>query len=78
MKFIHWYVFVFIIAGSRGSLVIKTTLGESYDGILCSDDYSAYSACHKNGARQLCRAHLIRKLKGLKNSRSSPDAYLFP
>ena len=48
-----------------------------YDGILCSDDFSAYSAYHKNGTRQLCWAHLIRKLKGLKDSRSSPDAYRF-
>lgn len=68
---------VFVIAAGRGSKVIKTTLGESYDGILCSDDFSAYSAYHKNGARQLCWAHLIRKLKGLKDSRSSPDAYRF-
>ena len=68
---------VFVIAASRGSKVIKTTLGESYNGILCSDDFSAYSAYHKNGIRQLCWAHLIRKLKGLKDSRSSPDAYRF-
>jgi len=68
---------VFVIAASRGSKVIKNTLGESYDGILCSDDFSAYSAYHKNGTRQLCWAHLIRKLKGLKDSRSSPDAYRF-
>jgi transposase len=68
---------IFVIAASRGSKVITATLGESYAGILCSDDYSAYSAYHKNGIRQLCWAHLIRKLKGLKDSRSSPDAYSF-
>jgi len=68
---------VFVIAASRGSKVIKNTLGENYDGILCSDDFSAYSAYHKNGARQLCWAHLIRKLKGLKDSGTSQDAYRF-
>jgi transposase len=68
---------VFVIAASRGSVVLKQTLGETYDGILCSDDFSAYSAYHKNGVRQLCWAHLIRKLKGLKDSRSSPDSYRF-
>jgi transposase len=68
---------IFVIAASRGSKVIKATLGENYDGILCSDDFSAYSAYHEKGIRQLCWAHLIRKLKGLKDSRSSPDAYRF-
>lgn len=68
---------VCVIAASRGSKVIKNALGKSYVSILCSDDFSAYSAYHKNGIRQLCWAHLIRKLKGLKDFRSSPDAYRF-
>jgi hypothetical protein len=29
------------------------------------------------GRRQLCWAHLIRKLKALKEGRSSPEAFLF-
>ena len=38
---------------------------------------SGYSKYHKSGVRQLCWVHLIRKLKGLKDGRASPDAYLF-
>jgi transposase len=45
--------------------------------VIISDDHSAYSCYHKNGLRQLCWSHLIRKFKGLKDSRSSPDAYIF-
>ncbi len=41
------------------------------------DDHSAYSKYHKSGVRRLCWAHLIRKLKGLKDGRANPDAYLF-
>ena len=51
--------------------------GEVFKGVSTSDDHSAYNAYHKNGVRQLCRAHIIRKLKGLKESRSSPDAWMF-
>lgn len=54
-----------------------SVLGESFLGIIISDDHSAYSAYHKNGPRQLCWAHLIRKLKALKESQSSPHAHLF-
>ena len=68
---------VFVLAAGRGSKVIKQTLGTTYDGVLCSDDFSAYSAYHKNGIRRLCWAHLIRKLKGLKSSSRSPDGYRF-
>ena len=77
LSFVADICVVFVLAAGRGSKVIKQTLGATYNGILCSDDFSAYSAYHKNGIRQLCWAHLIRKLKGLKSSRSSPEAYLF-
>lgn len=64
---------IFIIAASRGSKV----LGEAFAGTITSDDHSAYRKYHKGGRRQLCWAHIIRKLKALKESRGSPDAYLF-
>jgi transposase-like protein len=71
-------LFVFFqISPSRGAKVLKSVLGESFEGVITSDDHSAYNAYHKNGIRQLCWAHLIRKLKGLKDSRSSPHAYMF-
>ncbi|MHC1742930.1 MAG: IS66 family transposase [Syntrophobacteraceae bacterium] len=67
----------FSIAISRGAKVLRSVLGEAFGGVISSDDQSAYSSYHKNGVRQLCWAHLIRKLKGLKDSRSSPEAYVF-
>lgn len=67
----------FTLAASRGSKVLRSILGDAFPGIITSDDHSAYSCYHKDGIRQLCWAHIIRKLKALKDSRSSPDAYLF-
>lgn len=67
----------FHIASSRGSGVLKSVLGDTFAGVITSDDHSAYNAYHKNGIWQLCWAHIIRKLKGLKDSRSSPHADIF-
>lgn len=67
----------FHIDNSRGSKVLKKVLGPVFDGVIGSDDFSAYSAYHKNGKRQLCWAHLIRKFKALKENRGSPDSYIF-
>jgi transposase len=67
----------FSIAASRGAKVLKSVLGEVFKGVISSDDHSAYSSYHKKGTRQLCWAHMIRKLKNLKESRSSPEAYVF-
>jgi transposase len=64
---------LFNIAPSRGSKVIKGILGAVFDGILCSDRYSAYGAYHK-GLRQVCWAHIIREIKGIRHSCRSPDA----
>ena len=66
----------FHVAASRGATVLSTVLGSVFRGILVTDDYSAYRKYH-HGIRQLCWAHLIRKLKGIKDSRGSPDAYAF-
>lgn len=75
--FVSHLAVYFTIAASRGSKVLKSVLGETFKWVITSDDHSAYSKYHKNGLRQLCWSHLIRKFKGLKDSRSSPDAYLF-
>lgn len=68
---------VFTISPSRGSKVIKEMLGDTFAGVLTSDDHSAYRKYQKNGRRQLCWAHLIRKFKPLKERGDSPDAFLF-
>lgn len=55
-------VAVFMIAATRSTKAAKTLLGETFQGILGSDRYSAYtwvSACR----RQVCWAHLIRDFK---------------
>jgi transposase len=75
--FVAPLVVYFSIAASRGAKVLSSILGATFKRVISSDDHSAYSCYHKNGVRQLCWAHLIRKFKGLKDSRSSPDAYLF-
>jgi len=75
--FVSPLVVYFSIAASRGAKVLTSVLGAAFKGVITSDDHSAYSSYHKNGLRQLCWAHLIRKFKGLKDSRSSPDAYVF-
>ena len=66
----------FHVAASRGAKVLKEILGDEYEGILCSDMYSAYKAFH-NGVRQFCWAHIIRGIKGIKHACRSPDAVKF-
>ena len=75
--FVSPLVVYFSIAASRGAKVLTSILGAAFKGVITSDDHSAYGSYHKNGVRQLCWAHLIRKFKGLKDSRGSPDAYVF-
>jgi transposase len=67
----------FSIAASRGAKVLRSVLGDVFQGVITSDDHSAYSSYQKKGIRQLCWAHIIRKLKALKDGRASPDAYIF-
>ena len=60
----------FTIQASRGSKVIKQTLGEIFDGIIICDRFSAYVKYHKDracGLIQFCFAHIIRDIKALKN-----------
>ena len=67
----------FHVSPSRGAKVLREVLGDSFAGVITSDDHSAYASYHKNGLRQLCWAHIIRKLKALEEDRSSPHAYCF-
>jgi hypothetical protein len=68
---------LFHVSPSRGAKVLREVLGDSFAGVITSDDHSAYASYHKKGLRQLCWAHIIRKLKALEEDRSSPHAYCF-
>lgn len=54
----------FTIEASRGTKVLRKILGETFDGALISDFYSAY-VCYANALQQFCLAHLIRDIKFL-------------
>ena len=54
----------FSIHRSRGAKVLKEVLGETFEGAITSDFYSAYVSYSK-GIQQFCLAHLIRDIKFL-------------
>ena len=54
----------FTIQASRGSAVLRRVLGDTFEGALISDFYSAY-VCYANARQQFCLAHLIRDIKFL-------------
>jgi len=55
---------VYIVAATRGSAVLIRLLGAVFQGILCSDRFSAYLKYHA-GQAQFCWAHLKRNLLGI-------------
>lgn len=55
---------VFKVARSRGAIVAKDLLGETFAGILVSDRWSAYNWLDA-ARRQLCWAHLLRDMQGM-------------
>jgi len=58
--------YYFHVAKSRGSKVLKETIGEVFEGILCVDRWGAYTRYHK-GLIQFCWAHLKRDFLGVTN-----------
>jgi transposase len=68
---------LFHVSPGRSAKVLREVLGKTFAGVITSDDHSAYASYHKNGLRQLCWAHIIRKLKALEEDRSSPHAHCF-
>ena len=54
----------FCIAKSRSSQVLRDILGETYNGTIVSDFFSAYVK-YANKIQQFCLAHLIRDIKFL-------------
>src|ERR1700677_2788686 len=55
---------VYTVAATRGSEVLIRQLGAVFQGILCSDRFSAYLKYH-SGKAQFCWAHLKRNLLGI-------------
>jgi transposase len=55
---------VYTVAATRGSQVLTRLLGAVFQGILCSDRFSAYLKYH-SGRAQFCWAHLKRNLLGI-------------
>lgn len=51
-------------ADTRSRAELESVLGESYDGVLCSDDYSVYNG-YAVEHQQKCLAHLRRHFKAL-------------
>jgi len=59
----QWIAF-FTVRASRGSEVLKQVLGDTFEGAITSDFYSAYVK-FANAKQQFCLAHLIRDIKFL-------------
>lgn len=55
---------VYTVAATRGSAVLIRLLGAVFQGVLCSDRFSAYLKYHA-GPAQFCWAHLKRNLLGI-------------
>jgi transposase len=55
---------VYTVAATRGSEVLMRLLGAVFQGVLCSDRFSAYLKYH-SGKAQFCWAHLKRNLLGI-------------
>jgi transposase len=60
---------VFTIARRRSSRIVKEILGTSFDGLVCSDRWSAYSYLER---RQLCWAHILRDFIAMEERFHSP------
>ena len=64
------------ICASRGSDVLKSVLGETFDGILGSDRLPAYLK-YVVGQRQFCGAHVTRNLLSALDLAATPTARRF-
>ena len=70
--------FVFYtVAPHRNTAVLVSLLGAVFNGIVCSDRYSAYLKYHSSGKMQYCWAHLKRDLQGILDRSQSSEAKRF-
>jgi transposase len=67
---------VYTVAATRGSVVLIRMLGSVFEGILCSDRFSAYLKYHQ-GRAQFCWAHLKRNLLGVMELTKNNDVERF-
>ena len=74
----HWLwcfgnddVVVFHIDPSRGGQVVEAMLGERFDGVLCTDFYSAYGAI--DSRKQKCLVHLLREARNVRDKYPDDD-----
>ena len=56
---------VYLIRHSRGSQVLRDTLGDSLPGVLVCDFYASYN--YLSAKKQRCLVHLLRELHGLRD-----------
>src|SRR5262249_7206113 len=68
---------VYTVAATRGSQVLVDLLGKVFQGILCSDRFSAYLKDH-SGKAQFCWAHLKRNLLGILELTKSSGGAILP
>ena len=70
--------FVFYtVAIHRNTAVLVSLLGAVFQGIICSDRFSAYLKYHSAGRMQYCWAHLKRDLQGILDRSQSLEAKRF-
>jgi transposase len=67
------WVTVFVVRMSRGGLVARELLGETFAGILVTDRYSAYN-WYPVRWRQLCWAHLLRDFEAMRARGGASEA----
>jgi len=74
----HWLwcfgnddVVVYHIDPSRGGKVVQAMLGDRFDGVLCTDFYSAYGAI--DSRKQKCLVHLLREVRRVREEHPEED-----
>ena len=67
---------LYVIDPTRGSKVVEEILGEIFNGILITDFYAAYNQIEA-WAKQKCVVHLLRELKKVSISNTSPEWLAF-
>ncbi len=67
----------YTVALHRNTAVLISLLAAVFQGIVCSDRFSAYLKYHSSGKMQYCWAHLKRDLQGILDRSQSLEAKRF-
>ncbi len=70
--FVSSLVVYFSVAVSRGAKVLRSILGETFQGVITSDDHSAYSCYHKNGGKTALPVPPHPKAQGSQGEQKQP------